>query len=141
MSNYISYSEPINISPKKNESLSYGYPSNEKPKFLFELQVNFTDKTKKIFRKIEHNSETELISISNKIKFVDLSSFDITVIEITSNNTETYSLKDSFKLNEEFYYKKNNDLYVEFIKDNSTNNVVCTCKVLHSTGFFGISPN
>jgi hypothetical protein len=142
MSNYVTYTDPINIPTKKQiySNNNYEYPSFENPKFLFELELKMIDGNKKVYRKIEQCNECNLIENNENIKFSNLKSFRIVIIELSSSITKFYNMEDIFNSSQDVLKKTTKEIHIEFFK-NEYNNFCCFCKLVCSSGVFGISPN
>ena len=129
-------SNPINIYKNTSEFINPKTPPNN---FIYNLNIFFKNGKSKMFKERTENKFSKLISFNHNINFNDIERFEFNLIKMNS--------KDSFyritgELTEEENIFKNNDLYIEFIK-NINNMAHCCCYFKESDEFrlFVTPPN
>ena len=120
-------SSPINI-PKKYTKSKYSFnaPPSDSSNFYYELEILFENNKKKMFRKILDKKYADLIELHDKIKYSDLKSFKIEITKIPNRDNRSYIMKDKINKNLNHFSKKNDDIYIEFSKNN-IGYTMCTC--------------
>ena len=122
-----SRSSPINIPKKYTKSkYSFNVPPSDSSTFFFELEIEFNDNKKKMFRKIEDKKYSNLILLEDNIEYSKLKKFNISITKIPSHDTKKYYMEDTFNKKSNYYSNKNNDIYIEFSK-NSVGLTLCNC--------------
>ena len=134
--NYNLISKPIDI---PNRELSY--PSNNHTKYLFELLLKFKNGKTIKFRKIELCNECEIVSPIQQINYGDILYFQISIAQINIDDTNIFTLDGNICLADKSETIKNDNIYIEFIKDSYSDYIICTTKLLGSESSFGVSPS
>jgi hypothetical protein len=134
--NYNLISKPMDITCR-----NLAYPSNNHIKYLFELLLKFKNGETIKFRKMESCNECEIVSTIQQIKYDDILHFQISIAQITVNETNIFTLNGDICLVDKSEITKNENIYIEFIKDSYSDFVICTTKLFNSESSFGVSPS
>ena len=130
---------------KEYDVIKYSYdgPSNNNC-YLFEITITFSSNDiieSKSFSKIENSKECEIINSENKLFFDNLLKFHLAVTKIPDVLNNIYTLEDNIDHSNNFFIKKDENLYCEFIK-NDIDYTICTVQITdNSQTNFSISPS
>jgi hypothetical protein len=120
-------SSPINIPKKRSKSkFSFNYPPSDSSSYYFELELDLNNSKKKMFRKIVDRKYCHLVELDDKIDYNNIKKFKITILKIPQRDSGISIMQDTIKDSESNYSKKENDIYIEFTKNN-VGFTVCTC--------------
>lgn len=122
---------------------AFQIPNNYKQKYLFELIINYNNiNTKKVFRKVEDNIKTNLISIHDKINYRTIHNFKLFIYTYhyinTTNNIFEDMIDSSIELcnitgtidHSQFnYIQSNNKVFIEF---SQTTNEFTNCNCIYN---------
>ena len=137
-----SRSSPIQI-PKKYVKSNYSFnaPPSDFTKMLFELEIKINDKIK-TFRNFEESKWTNFININDKILYKELGDFKVSITKIPSVENSTQTFKNKINKNQNSYSTKENDIYIEFTK-NDIGYTICNCYYvgINFTDMFISPPN
>ena len=112
-------SSPINIPKKYSKSkYSFNVPPSDSSNFYYELEIEFENKEKKMFRKILDKKYADLIKLEDKIKYSDLTNFKVEITKIPNRENRSYVMSDKIDKKLNHFSKKNDDIYIEFSKNN-----------------------
>ena len=108
---------------------------------IFEITITFKNNDIKKFREISYSKHCKLFTSSDMINYDMIESF-VLYITIFKFTKEVYNIKQVFNNDEDIFIYKNDDIYIEFIK-NSDNNTNCCCylKTLDCSRVFITPPN
>ena len=119
---------------------SYAGPNNNFC-YLFEIKISLNSGEMKSFSKIEKSKECEIINSENKILFDELFKFHVAVTKVPDPLNNIYTLDDNIDHTNNYFIKKDENLYCEFIK-NDIDYTICTVQVTdNSQNNFSISPS
>lgn len=124
----INRSSPINIPIKKYTKSKYSFnmPPSDSSSYFFELEITMNNYKKKTFRKIEKKKYSDLIKLDDKILYSELIKFNIKITKVPSRDNKVFYMEESIDKNLNHFSKKNNDIYIEFSKNN-IGHTMCTC--------------
>ena len=130
------------LSNKDYTSVKYSYAGpSDSLCYLFEIKIKLSNNNTKSFSKIEKCKECELINSENQILFDDLISFHVAVTKIPDPLNNIYTLEDIIDHKNNYFIKKDDNLYCEFIK-NDIDYSICTVHITDNTETnFSISPS
>lgn len=108
---------------------SFSDPNSQIQKYLFELIIFMTNNEKKIFRNLESNKHSSLISIRNQIKFSDINTFKVCVSKLPDDYSFNYELEGIINHENSSYSQQDSNIYIEF-SQNSNGFTLCNCSFI-----------
>jgi hypothetical protein len=108
---------------------SFSDPNSQIQKYLFELIIFMKNGEKKIFRNLESNKHSSLISIRNQIKFSDINTFKVCVSKLPDDYSFNYELEGIINHENSCYSQQDANIYIEF-SQNSNGFTLCNCSFI-----------
>jgi len=108
---------------------SFSDPNSQIQKYLFELIIFMTNGEKKIFRNLESNKHSSLISIRNQIKFSNINTFKVCVSKLPDDYSFNYEMEGIINHNNSSYSQQDGNIYIEF-SQNSNGFTLCNCSFI-----------
>ena len=127
---------PINIIYNTNNK-----DNNNLLQCIFELTLTLVDDTTLVFKDILYSKYCNIFNYSDMIQFKLIKKYilKITVINITK---EIYTTKQDFDVEKDTYIYKNEDMYIEFTRNNDGyTNCCCYLIILDNSRLFVTPPN
>ena len=130
------------ISDKEYCDVKYSYAGpNNNFCYLFEIKITLSSGEIKSFSKIEKSKECEIINSENKILFDELLKFHVAVTRVPDPLNNIYTLEDNVDHKNNYFIKKDDTLYCEFIK-NDIDFTICTVQITDNNEMnFSVSPS
>tara|TARA_Y100000389_G_C17215922_1_gene390858 strand:- start:242 stop:688 length:447 start_codon:yes stop_codon:yes gene_type:complete len=120
--------EQLNLSKQKQLTKSYpntyAHSINPGIRYLFELKLTLEEEIKMI-KKVENKNESELLSEEGDIDYKDIEKFNLTVLKISGQNINDYSLSGKIDRKRKNMSFSNDNLFIEFCENESGK---CICK-------------
>lgn len=132
-------SKPISINYTKS---IYGFssPFNFNNKYLFDLNIKFTDKTEKRFRRLEEKKKSAIINIDDDVEFKKMESFDLSVTLIPDGIQDSHVMVGKIPHDVTTHIQNDEKLFLEF-SQNETGKTICYCYFLgNDIIHYGVTP-
>lgn len=117
--------QPIKILYEKNYH-GFSDSNNDTSQYLFELIIETNSSDIKYFRNLENNKYSHLIKLDHRIKLTDIKSYKASLSMIPKKNFDICELEGNINQNESSSTNNQNNLYIEFTKNNS-GYTLCSC--------------
>ena len=114
--------EQLNLSKQKPLTKSYpntyAHSINPGIRYLFELKLTLEEEIKMI-KRVENKNESELLSEESDIDYKDIEKFNLTVLKISGQNINDYSLSGKIDRKRKNMSFSNDNLFIEFCENES----------------------
>jgi len=115
--------------------------NNDFTQYIYELTLKFKDNSIKKFKEISNSKHCKIITFNKMIPFNNIDSYNLTITLVNFTNS-VYSLNENFTYDGDSYIYKNDDIYIEFLQNNTMmTSCCCYVKALDNTRLFITPPN